>query len=259
MKDDGLTANAVISAKAEERDHRIPSDDEEDDADIWDDAAILKTFHTALRFHGPNLGNNGKEDDTYSGFSSGGPWRRQPLDPKNPQVEKPRKLKWKKPSPGNEAKTQTNEEQTLLTDNDKFNAGASAQQDVQYTEQEWQQWQQQQWQQWQQQYQQQQDFPHRSLDPGHNYSNMYANMDNAWRNVDSYNSSTSPGFGFSSMQPPPWLGQGQRQDLDPEDEALANLLQAWYYSGYMTGRYQAIREMQRKHSNNDNDNDKSPR
>ena len=28
-----------------------------------------------------------------------------------------------------------------------------------------------------------------------------------------------------------------------EDEALQGLLMSWYYSGYMTGRYQAMKEM----------------
>jgi hypothetical protein len=31
-----------------------------------------------------------------------------------------------------------------------------------------------------------------------------------------------------------------------EDEALSSLLMAWYYSGYYTGRYQAIRELSKK-------------
>ena len=33
--------------------------------------------------------------------------------------------------------------------------------------------------------------------------------------------------------------------LGTDEDALANLLMAWYYSGYYTGRYQALQEAQR--------------
>jgi hypothetical protein len=39
------------------------------------------------------------------------------------------------------------------------------------------------------------------------------------------------------MPPMPPISQ-----LPLNDEELSNLLMAWYYSGYQTGRYQALRE-----------------
>jgi hypothetical protein len=35
--------------------------------------------------------------------------------------------------------------------------------------------------------------------------------------------------------------------LPTNDEELSNLLLSWYYSGYQTGRYQALKESTGKH------------
>lgn len=45
----------------------------------------------------------------------------------------------------------------------------------------------------------------------------------------------------SSIPPPPPPNPPQASAAAGEDEALSNLMMAWYYSGYYTGYYQAMR------------------
>lgn len=47
--------------------------------------------------------------------------------------------------------------------------------------------------------------------------------------------------GHATPAPPPPPAPPQQVSADGEDEALSNLMMAWYYSGYYTGYYQAMR------------------
>ena len=80
------------------------------------------------------------------------------------------------------------------------------------------------------------------------------------------NSSSMPSYNTQKPEHdvPHQEGSGQPAALPPstgnplQDEALHSLLMSWYYSGYATGRYQAMVEMGAFHSDGDNNEGQFP-
>jgi hypothetical protein len=91
-------------------------------------------------------------------------------------------------------------------------------------------------------------------EPVQNSNSNNNNNNNGVRNDSNHIANSNIALGSSSTNTNTNTSNGNPSTKPIIDEALQEMLAAWYQSGYATGRYHAFKEMQDMNNNNNNNN-----